>query len=315
LDARLSQPVSVDAGIDTLTVNSSELKARGDLRRIEGTLNGQLQDARYGASRLDNTLVWDGAILTVGSQLQLGSGGVRSECALHTQSPAHWACSGDINQLDLAPWLNGLPGQISTPFTVAGRFDSQIQLELNLPTLSGQLDGVALSGALQLASPDLQRWQIGEAVIAAGPNRLTASGVIDKQSNLQAELNAPALARLYAGLAGAAQARLTLTGPLQEPDLRGTLALQNLHTAQLQLASGAAQIQVQKLGLGASRISVSAQGLAAGGVSADANLSLVGTRARHDWQLQVTQSQNASELRCLGALATTDQRYQLDCPV
>jgi translocation and assembly module TamB len=313
--ARLTSPVRIDNAIDPLTIDSAELTVAGDLRRIEGELKSRFSDARYNGGNLESALAWDGTVLTADSTLRLADGNVHADCALHTDQPARWSCEGDAQQLALAPWLNGLEGTLSSPFSVASQLAAPQNLQLALPAISGEIDGLPLTGTLQLESPDLQRWQIGEALLAAGPNKLRVRGTIDQQaSQLQANLVAPRLAQLYAGVAGSLHAQVELNGALTAPDLHGNASGQQLKTGDFTLDSGSVKFHVAAGGNAASTATVVARGLSAGPGVFDTTVALSGTRTHHQWQLHATQGTDSAGLRCRGGLAASNREYQLDCP-
>ncbi len=323
LAAQLAQPVRLDVGVDAVTVQQAALKAAGDLDRFTGTVESQLTDTRYGDSHLTGDLGWGNASLTATASWVLPSGKIDSRCLLQAEV-AQWQCEGDIAALPLTPWLNGLSGEISTPFSVAGRLSNPIDLRIELPEIHGKLNNIDLTGAARAASPDLQRWSIPEFTLSAGPNHLSASGALSptaparEASQLRVQVDAPNLALLYAGLSGSVSGAVDVTGALTAPMLRGELALRDIEYQAgddpIKLHSGRARFTIADLGRKASDVDVVLAGLEWRGQRAAVDASWRGIRSDHRWQLVLTQQQDNAELGCRGALTDNDRRYRLDCP-
>jgi translocation and assembly module TamB len=326
LAAQLARPVTQDLGAAVVTFQRAELKAAGDIEQFTGTLHSKLHDSRYGDSTLQSALSWTNAVLAAKSTLALIENNqshdtVTSECQLDTTA-SQWSCRGDIAALPLTPWLNGLTGDVSTPFTVAGRLADAIDLQIELAQIRGTLHTpsgeVALTGAARAQSPDLQRWSIPALNLAVGPNRLGASGELGagsavKNSQLRVQIEAPQLAQLYAGLSGAARGQVDITGQLDAPTLRGDLQLRDVHFQDVQLQSGTGRFAVDDLGRRASDITLSLQGLVISGQRTAVDARWQGTRASHDWRLNLLHASAQAELGCHGALTDNEQRYRLDC--
>ncbi|MET0377960.1 MAG: translocation/assembly module TamB domain-containing protein [Spongiibacteraceae bacterium] len=317
VSAQLVQPLPLDAGVDVVTVQQAALKAAGDLDRFTGTLQSQLTDTRYGNSHLDGTFSWENNTLAATAALILPSGKIDSRCQLETTTE-RWQCQGDIAALPLTPWLNGLSGEMSTPYTVAGRLSDPIELRIELPDIRGKLEEIALTGAARAESPDLKRWSIPEFHLNAGPNHLSASGTLSDNSRLHVQVEAPRLQQLYAGLAGSARGAVDITGALATPTLHGELALRDVvyqaGTDPIKLHSGRVRFTVADLGRTTSDIDVVLSGLEVSGQRAAVDASWRGTRADHRWQVALSEQRDTIELDCRGALTDNDRRYRLDCP-
>lgn len=317
LSADLARAVRLDAGVDVVTVHQAALKAAGDIDHFTGTIESQLSDTRYGASHLSGDFSWAKDILTATAALALPTGKIASRCELQATAE-RWQCQGDIAALPLTPWLNGLSGEISTPFTVAGRLADPIDLRIELPQIRGKLGEIALSGIARTESPDLRRWSIPEFHLSAGPNQLSASGTLSESSQLRVLVEAPQLHQLYAGLAGSARGTAEITGALAKPTLRGELALRDIEYradgGPIKLHRGRTRFAIAELGRKDSDIGVVLAGVEIRGQRAAADIDWRGTRADHRWRVAFTRQRDNLEVNCRGALTDQERRYRLDCP-
>ncbi|MHA6964719.1 autotransporter assembly complex protein TamB [Zobellella denitrificans] len=155
--------------------------------------------------------------------LRLPQGGVRVEGRLGWEEGIDWQGRLVLEEVDPGSFvadLNGrLNGELDTRFTLRGE---QWQLDAS-PDIHGQLRDYPLSLEGQLSlNQDLQG-TLDQLVLANGNNRLTVNGTITERWQLDAELQAPALAVYAPGLFGDLAGGIRVRGELAAPEVRASL--------------------------------------------------------------------------------------------
>ncbi|MDX1605293.1 MAG: translocation/assembly module TamB domain-containing protein [Candidatus Competibacterales bacterium] len=130
----------------------------------------------------------------------------------------------ELRGSDLNPgahW-NELPGKLGFVLRSQGRLEDQLEARVSLDELSGQLTGKALGGGLQ-ASLSGASVVVERLSLQAGEARLSASGELAEDWNLDFQAAIPQLAGLVPGASGSVDTRGSLRGPRLQP--RATLEL------------------------------------------------------------------------------------------
>ncbi|MGL5949275.1 MAG: autotransporter assembly complex protein TamB [Aeromonas sp.] len=237
------------------------------------------------------------------------------------------ALAGTLTQTGRLSWQEGITWQGKTVFSdlrtepllkaLRGRFsgeiDSQFALQgdswqLAVPTLrvNGRLNDypLQLSGAVR--GDHAMAWQFDDVRLSSGENGLTVAGALTPSAwQLDAELKAPQLSRLYPGLGGDLSGRVALRGNPTAPQLEARLAAGRVSFAAWQmhdlelttrgrlkdlLPAGEVSLTLARLSQGASQWQ-------------DLALTAEGDSSAHQLALRLAGEPVAAELALTGALA------------
>jgi len=213
---------------------SSDYQAQVEKLSLKGSLSGYQVDAKLAAQGeaipdVDLQLSGQGDLNYIDLKLlKLGTlgGQIIGEASAHWKDQVRWQAS--IGLEDIQPGLQwpDLPGQLSGSLTTSGHLTAQggWYVELPLLSLQGELRDYPLTlngeliaqdprgnGEFQLVSDSLN--------IAHGPNTIFASGTLDKNWQLDLELNLPDFAKSVPDLRGRMQGEVKLRGELEQPDI------------------------------------------------------------------------------------------------
>lgn len=117
-----------------------------------------------------------------------------------------------------AIFLPDLPGKLTFDSHIQGNLsDKSNQIQLAINTLNGQLRGNPIDASGKLAMAD-DIYTINQLTINSGRNRISADGSLSsEQSNLLFNIDTPALATLWPGLAGSLKGAGKIQGNLKQP--------------------------------------------------------------------------------------------------
>ena len=198
-------------------------------RVVDGEVfyNGSVEEIEIGVAEFD--LLLRGGLAVDGNLQGLEVTSCRFKCgegSVDLAGSLSWS-DGLLWQADV--WLEsfnpseigGLPaGSISGSLTSEGSYrDGDLQVVTQIDTLTGTLSGYELSGGGSLTYQDRVLTLKG-VDIANGENRLSASGMIDEQVDLDFILRAVELERLFPDLGGDLEITGKITGPRAEPTAR-----------------------------------------------------------------------------------------------
>lgn len=313
---QLAKPGSWSGGGETVTIHSAAVELHGDLTGVQGQLAAVIEEQRYGKNSLQAPWHWQPGQLQIAPQLQVGSGSLQADCKLALEQTLAWSCNGQAQKIPLQPLLQEIAGELSGALQVNGSYGDHLQLEVTLPDFSGSLADESVGGQLQLRSADGELWQLPRFELRAGPNRVSASGEFGSRNNLQIELDAGDLQRLYPRLRGSARANLNARGTWPNPDLSGRIDASQLHFDDIALAQAEGSFELPRLGQADSRLQLELRELSVPGQEALAvTLNATGSRATHQLDLRASQrlGQRAN-LRCNGRIDAAFSDWQLDCP-
>jgi len=133
-----------------------------------------------------------------------------------------WDISGHATDIDPSQVRPDLPGSVSFGLEVGGRgFKPSSPLTVELDGVSGRLRGLAASGGGKLTHAG-DTWTFQEVRVGLGRTHLALDGSIDRFANLRFAVTAGDLGLLSATGRGRLQARGTIRGPLDDPDIMAT---------------------------------------------------------------------------------------------
>lgn len=292
---------------------------------LDGSLAGYRLDLSGRASGdelqpLDLSLVGEGDFERFGwSVLQVVSGGGRIE----SQGEVRWAPTISLDtELTLhqlrperfTPAVNGLLNG-SARLAFQQQADQRWALQVPNLAIDGQLMNQPLSLAGRLDGDSSMRWNIERLDLRQGPNRVTASGVVDQRLALNADIDAPNLGGLLPELGGRLAGQLRVSGTLEQPQGSVTLNGEQLrygdnHIARLALEGRSDGLEDPRFEL---RLDAS-DALAGGQALARLGLSLEGRLSDHRLSLELSGGQdalvNSASLALRGGLDQANNRYR-----
>jgi len=208
-------------------------------------LTAQLQDSHY-AIVLDGTLNTEMITLR---QARLAADGANLNLsgALHTGGDMAYSVNGELQNFNPAVWLSNqaATARINMRFDASGALTPQIQSKLAFSIRDSSYNNLPMrgDGTLQLNGSRLLPSKL--ELLVAG-NHLQLQGAFGTPADrLAIHLDAPQLARLGYGLAGALKLDGQLSGSLQAPSLRATYSGTQLAFGAHTLASMSGQADIQ----------------------------------------------------------------------
>lgn len=299
-----------------LTARAGTLQLRGDLKRIDGTLQLDLDEPYYGASTVAATLQWQPDQLQAQATLTLPDGSLQTDCALQLAEAPSWNCTAAAEAIPLTPWLPGIEGTLSGPIALDGSWrDDRLQLAVDLPAIRGNVGSATLAGELKLRTNDGEQWTLQQLLLEAGPNRVQASGRFGTRNQLRLDVAAADLGQLHSELGGALHGHATLDGELPNPTIRGNLRGEQLRHADTTVARADLSFALPRLALDSSRVDANLAAVVIAGQPAfDATLASSGTRAQQRSSLAVQQQDNRIGVDCTTRSSQPWTGWRIDCP-
>lgn len=187
----------------------------------KGKLNGDL-NGPAGAFTLATAFMGDLQQVQLQELLvEAGQGRLLGTATVGFADGVDWLADIEVSKLNPAYWVAQLPGELAGLIHSTGTLQGeQLQLDATVD-LTGQLRGaktqlaLAVQGAQQ--STQKQQWQLSQADLRLGDNRIHGTAQLDQAlaGNLKIEL--PRLVQLWPGLAGRIEGDMQLSGSLEQP--------------------------------------------------------------------------------------------------
>ncbi|MAM59780.1 MAG: hypothetical protein CMN25_20925 [Salinicola sp.] len=242
---------------------------------------------------------------------------------LESQGTVRWAPALsasvhlDFQQLPLGAFSQTLTGQLNgqTQAAFAMRDDGGWQLAVPRLAIDGRLQQRALSLHAQVDGNSEMQWNIRELDFRQGDNRITASGRVDRNLDIEGRIDAPALGTILPDLSGALSGRFQGRGTLERPqiavDLQGRgvgYAENRLEQLALKADSTGTQDPQFDVDLTASGIQTAGQQIRS------VELDLAGRLSQHQLSLDVSGGEglpvSQASIRLQGGLDSAFQHYQ-----
>jgi len=242
---------------------------------------------------------------------------------LESQGTVRWAPALsasvhlDFQQLPLGAFSQTITGQLNgqTQAAFAMRDDGGWQLALPRLAIDGRLQQRALSLHAQVDGNSEMQWNIRELDLRQGDNRITASGRVDRNLDIEGHIDAPALGTILPDLSGALSGQFQGRGTLDRPQIAVDLRGRDVGYAESrleQLALKADSTGTQDLQFD---VNLAANGIqAAGQQIRSVELDLAGRLSRHQLSLDVSGGEglpvSQASIRLQGGLDSAFQHYQ-----
>ena len=246
--------------------------------------------------------------------LEAGQGRLQGTATVGFAEGVEWLADIQASQLNPAYWVAELPGELAGNIHSQGALhDGQLQVEATADIKGKLRDSptqlqLELHGAQQ--GQEVALWQLKQANIQFGDNRITATAKVDQAlaANLQLEL--PRLVQLWPGLAGKAEGTVSVAGTLDKPQGQAQLQASGIaydgnKIGKLQLSSSLLASQQAQISLNAERVWVGDNEL--GTLHIDGS----GTLAAHKGELSLTGPLLQAQLKLSGVLQDHDWLGQL----
>ncbi len=312
-----------------------QLSAQQSLRSASGELllEGRLDDYRFQGNGLLESTGYPQLVLTAqGSgnrqrieleQLQGEStrGSFDTSGSVAWQPALEWKLLANVREFDPAFFVPGRDGRLSFRLqTDASRLDEGLQGSLVIDDVAGTLQGQPVSGKTS-ASFRGNNVTIAEAVFAAGSTRLSASGSLDEDWNMQWDISTQDMGLLLPGAKGVLQGQGSLSGPRDTPRIIAGLDGSRVRTQGFRLDSLRAGVDVDLADRLVSKIDIKGDGIEVNNQSVDSvSLTADGKQSRHviRFTLQQEKRQLAGNLTASLQAQTwsgTLQELRLEDPV
>ncbi|ARS53977.1 translocation/assembly module TamB domain-containing protein [Kushneria konosiri] len=239
-------PLEASPGITPWIVRDMSIDAEGSLREYQLAIGSHVEGPNI--APLDIRLEGDGDITHFSwAPLTVSTGDGKLEArGTATWSPSlDVATSLNVNNLALENLTNAVTGRLNGTLQ-AGFKQHGDQWQVDVPELdiNGTLQQRALSLQGRLNGNSDMQWHIDQLDLRQGNNRVSATGDINDQLSLNADISAPALGTILPDLSGSANGQIRLRGTLDNPngnvDLRGQgLRYQDNRIGSLQLTARA----------------------------------------------------------------------------
>jgi translocation and assembly module TamB len=294
------------ASFDTSLLDSSlpvlrgalTITANGDLSaaQVSGRLAADSNDlgkfdAQFDLRSLEPARLWDGLNI---ESLELGifAGKLATRGQLYWSPTLSWANEVTATDINPASLLPDWPGQLSSRLQTAGRIDDgQLSASVSIGELSGMLRGypIALQSELHWGGDTLE---VESANLASGNTRVTATGKVGHNLDLDWSIDSQDLAELYPGAAGRLSASGHLGGELEGPVVKALFHGASLHFSDYAVEAVDGDIAVDLLNwqqldvrLAAKNLDIQGQRLQSIDVNAEqkqinASLTTTGVKAR-----------------------------------
>jgi len=279
--------VALDLAQVTRVLRSTALSGpiSASLGRARQSLKGRLADARFA---LAVEASHENGKLSV-PRIELGAGDalLKASGELDTGQAMRFSANGELVRFDPARFARVPAAMINASVSASGRLQPEAVVEAQFVLADSRLAGQPLSGRGDLVI-DWPRIPRAEINLAAGPNRLTASGAFGRPGDrLSIAIDAPALTPY--GVEGSLSARLDLAGTPAQPTLAVEMVTPRLGLHGVGTISGARLVAELAEAPGSPLkvdASVSAlDGAAWPGLVRQAHLQVTGTRREHSLRL------------------------------
>lgn len=227
------------------------------------------------------------------------AGNVNASGQIDLSTGPAWRLSGNLAQFNPGFFVKGYEGLVSGSFNTTGHWQTNRKdVQLNQLNLSGTLKNQPLiaQGSLNVnfntgktKTMDLMpsQFQAQNLILAYAGNQLTANG---NSRQLFLDVNAPALNRIYSGLAGTVLGRITLTGNQRQPDALVNVRINRFaFKQQLSIESARLVGRIPQMGQLPGQLQLDIQNLKRGNQTlSQGRVILAGTKATHVLQINGT---------------------------
>lgn len=250
-------------------------------------------------------------------QLAAEGGGLNSQGIVRWTPTLSASVNLDFKQLPLGAFTQAVSGQLNgrTRAAFAMRDDGGWQLSVPQLAIDGRLQQRALKLNAQVDGNSEMQWNIRELDFRQGNNRVTASGRVGDNLDIDGRIDAPALGTILPDLSGALRGQFQGRGTLERPQIAVDLQGSNV---------GYAENRVDQLALTANStgtqdpqfdVDLNASGIQAGGQQIrSVDLGLQGRLSQHQLSLDVSGGEglpvSQASVRLQGGLDSAFQRYR-----
>jgi len=223
----------------------------------------------------------------------------------------------DFQNLPLGAFTQAVTGQLNGQTRAAFAMGDDGGWQLSVPQLAidGRLQQRALKLNAQVDGNSEMQWNIRELDFRQGNNRVTASGRVGDDLNIDGRIDAPALGTILPDLSGALRGQFQGRGTLERPQIVVDLQGSNVGYAenrldQLALTANSTGTQDPQFD-----VDLNANGIQAGGQQIrTVDLGLQGRLSQHQLSLDVSGGEglpvSQASVRLQGGLDSAFQHYQ-----
>ncbi|OQW68489.1 MAG: hypothetical protein BVN35_19820 [Proteobacteria bacterium ST_bin11] len=212
--------------------DQGSVEVSGLLSDYQISLNGRLSQQYLPDASLNFTGKGSQTALTI-EKLALASttGSFLLTGDVSWQDVPRFAIAATAKDLNPAIFLPEMPGQLTFNSQINGELGDSLQLDAELPSLTGQLRGTPVNAHGKLLI-DGDNVKVDNVEMRSGVNSLSANGNIGQaQSMLKLQIDSPALLTLHPALAGSVKGAGVIQGNLQNPAINLQLHAKGLRIA------------------------------------------------------------------------------------
>lgn len=299
-----------------VTIQSLEVSAQYAEEQYQATLNLQATGP-MGDSTLDTRVNGDLQSVTLNELVMTtGAGRLQGEADVGFAGQPSWQADLTLQDFNPGFWVPQAEASISGSVTSAGQLDPQGNPDFTANwDLEGQWQEAPLvsRGTIEAASG---QWQIPEVLASVGDNRVTASGELQDplgpsgKLSIQGQLALPEPGLVVPGLAGTAEGRISLSGPIRLPGGKVELSANGLAWKD-QVSIGQLDLQARLDDSQSLNAELSVSSVEAGGQTVEqAEAGLTGTLDDHRLTLSVRHPEAEVEAALAGAWQTDGGQWR-----
>ena len=307
---------------DAWQLRRGNLTASGDLQQLQFGVNAGVSHSTVPAAELNATgqyLLADSVLLIDTAKVAVLDGAVSGNARIELADTLRWQAELNLTSIQPGSFWPEFSGQINGKLANTGTFrqDGSWQTELNQLAINGQLRDETINIQGKLAASYRQpvdRYQIDseQLILQHGDNRITLSGSLAEQWQLDARITVPDLSSSLPMANGIINADVTLRGAQRQPQIAATITASELRYAghSLQQLAVDVQLQVQQNQQIMTSLDLTASDGKLNGFQID-KLSLTGSgdEAQHQLNLDLLSTQADVSFRLSGQL-TDRKRWQ-----
>ena len=265
------------------------IEASGDMNdysfSIATGLSGeQLPDTQLalaGTANLERLKLQDITIDTL-------NGTAAGEAQLSLIEPMQWTTRWSIDNIDPSLQVPDLDGQLGGKIRASGSIQqNQWSLKLDQAKVDGVLRGLPFHFDGKLSKGLNNLWFVEHVTLNNDRNQVRIQGVAGDKLDLKADIDLPQLQNFLPGLAGGFDARLTMNGAMNNPDINLDANAEVIYFNDILVQSLSINGDINNLFLDTSKLDISVDSLRIGeNTISETSLALTGKRSDHQLTLK-----------------------------
>ncbi|MGL5007528.1 MAG: autotransporter assembly complex protein TamB [Plesiomonas sp.] len=307
---RLAWPLT---GTADYSVQNLALKLTGSAKDYQVKVNVAVNGTDLPASKIG--LVAQGDLTHVVVQhlrLDTLGGNAQLKGSLAWTKLLKWRADLYLNALNTTKQWPAYPAQLNGHVSTKGELQSQAwAIDVPIFNIKGQALKKPLDLQAVVSGRSTGKWNISTLKLNVGGNNLLAKGVIDKNWNLDTEINAPRLDGILPALGGQVKGRIQLRGALMTPNADIDLTATRLRWQDLQIARLQAKGKVDSHQQIKGNVEISLQNMIKGDLSVNTlTLTATGDERQHQLRFAMQGKPVSAGLRLNGSFDRNNMSWK-----